>query len=53
MGALSGLAAAGEKGAAVWMEGAVGAAVPPPLTPAASQASSPFQKLNSAGPWIC
>lgn len=53
MGALSGLAAAGEKRAAVWMEGAVGAAVPPPLTPAASQASSPFQKLNSAGTWIC
>lgn len=31
MGALSGLAAAGEEGATVWTEEAVGAAVPPPL----------------------
>lgn len=36
MGALSGLAAAGEEGAAVWTEEAVGAAVPTPFTPTAS-----------------
>lgn len=33
MGALSGLAAAGEEGAAVWTKEAVGAAVPPPTRP--------------------